>query len=246
MALFYRFLLAHLISDFPLQTTELVRWKQRSAYGVAVHCLIGGATALLLVWPDRAAFWPGILALTIVHFLTDQGKIWLTNRHPGSDNVYSFVGDQVVHVLFLGVIAALYRKVPLTSFGGGLGLIPANMYVLDPPHIVYPICIIASAFAGTYLVLSLAKTYTAGNADLTVSYPQELLGIVERGTITACVAIGTGPAWLAAGAAITLKALAGLKLHNDPDRRRDFMTFDVVFSACFAIALGLIAQAYAS
>ena len=246
MLLFHRLLLAHVIADFPLQTTELVRWKQHSPYGVVVHCLIVAVTSSLLLLPDMNRFWPGVLALTLVHVLTDQGKIALARRRPHSDNVFSFLADQLVHIVALAVVSLAYHEHEPTAFGGDLALLREYGHLFDVPHIVFLTCVIASAFGGTYLVLFLARTYSPEGNDSRVSYAQELLGVVERGGVTALVAVGTPAAWVAAAAVIALKASAGFKLHTNAQGRRNFITFDVLFSATIAIVLGLLAQIYGS
>jgi len=246
MLLFHRLLLAHLIADFPLQTTELVRWKQRSPYGVIVHCAVVGVVSGLLLYPDLGRFWPGILTLALVHILADQGKISLTRQRPRADNVFSFVGDQLLHVAAIALVALAYRGYQPTSLGGSLGILTEQAQLLDLPHIVFLSCVIGSAFGGTYLVLFLARTYSPHTTNLQVNYAQELLGVVERGAVTAFAAIGSPVAWVAIAVVVALKLAAGFKLHPDPEGRRNFVTFDVLFSALFAVALGLLAQRYGS
>ena len=102
MHLLITLLLAHLLADFPLQTNTLANRKATHGDGVFYHVLIHVlVTALLL--HNSHIYWPLPVGIGIVHFLIDVYKLW----RPAKQNVRSFVLDQCMHVISLGIAAAL-------------------------------------------------------------------------------------------------------------------------------------------
>ncbi len=113
--LLLKWLCAHLIGDFMLQTAAMVRHKKRLKYKswmLAAHSILHGA----LVWlftAQWAAWWlPAIVAVT--HYLVD---LWKLNR---PDKTVYFIADQLLHaavliVLFLATQANMENAVSLFS-----------------------------------------------------------------------------------------------------------------------------------
>ena len=109
-------IIAHLLADFTLQPSKLIRFKSQSAKGVFVHVMIFAILALamlstcLMHWET----WVIIGGISIVHFLTDQAKISLELKH---DTSYShFIADQAVHYssLLIGGYFLEIREIGLT------------------------------------------------------------------------------------------------------------------------------------
>jgi len=109
--MFYYLLLAHLLADYPLQPTWLVRNKYR--WGVLVlHASIQFLTGLFVVWffnsSSVISTWPYLLFLAVVHFLIDLAKNTLSRVRPAWVKV-PYVLDQLMHVLSILFISLLIQ-----------------------------------------------------------------------------------------------------------------------------------------
>ncbi|KKQ70634.1 MAG: hypothetical protein UT33_C0014G0003 [Candidatus Peregrinibacteria bacterium GW2011_GWC2_39_14] len=96
-------ILAHLIADFMLQPSKLVKWKSESVKGVIVHAGIHVVVTLILILPYLNLATVGIvLLLGAVHAFIDRTKIDISLK---SDKfVRYFILDQLVH--FVTIILA--------------------------------------------------------------------------------------------------------------------------------------------
>lgn len=108
-------ILAHLLGDFVLQPSKLVKWKMSSKWGVLIHVLIHLIINLLIFLPlillGHYIFLPVIFMVIVVHFLIDQSKISFdlkTDRH-----TMPFVIDQIMHLSVI-FFAYLILKQPLS------------------------------------------------------------------------------------------------------------------------------------
>lgn len=92
-------LLAHLIGDFILQPTSLLKKKKHLLWN-ALHSLIHGALTYLLLasWNE----WLVPILLTISHFLMDLGKQRI--RH---DSLAVFLIDQLLHLTIIALVTWL-------------------------------------------------------------------------------------------------------------------------------------------
>lgn len=107
MMLFIQLLLAHLIGDFVLQSTAMIKDKQanklRSPW-LYIHCLIHGI--LVLLFTGNPAFWPWALLTTVSHFFIDALKVRFSNTE--NERAFFFV-DQLLHLLVIVTIAFVYQ-----------------------------------------------------------------------------------------------------------------------------------------
>lgn len=112
-------LIAHLIGDFFLQPVKLVEQKKNSIKGLIIHTIIYTlmiALVLLLfgnIW--EITFWTFLIFIS--HFAIDYVRI-KKNKNNKNNNIrfYSFVIDQLIHVLIL-VINAFVIKSDLNVIG---------------------------------------------------------------------------------------------------------------------------------
>lgn len=92
---------AHLLGDFVLQPSKLVRWKVKSKTGMLVHVLIHFLVNTLVLLPFFLAgqlwLFYVIFILSFVHFWIDEVKISYDLNH--DDKVSPFILDQVLHLL---------------------------------------------------------------------------------------------------------------------------------------------------
>ena len=93
-------LLSHLVGDFPLQTNQVYRLKNKSCLGIGLHAIIHVATAALLI-REPLRVWPLLALLGILHFLIDLIKL----RIPTKRQSVGFLVDQIAHLVVLWFLA---------------------------------------------------------------------------------------------------------------------------------------------
>ncbi len=89
--------IAHLIADFLLQPTWLVRWKKESAKGIIVHAFIHSAILAVLIIPQTVLTVAVILIIALIHGIIDHIKISL----PKKSFEPAFLLDQAIHAAIL-------------------------------------------------------------------------------------------------------------------------------------------------
>jgi hypothetical protein len=110
--------LAHLAADFVFQPKALVKFKERSFWGVMIHAGIHVFLSLILLIPFLNDFnvWLAVFIIGIVHLIIDQGKISIqvkTDKY-----LYPFLLDQFFHFLAIFSVVLYFglHLVELTSF----------------------------------------------------------------------------------------------------------------------------------
>lgn len=102
--------LAHILGDFVFQPYALVKFKEQSNKGIALHAAIHFALLCLLWWPTHYLLFFGYLAVALIHGVIDRTKITLQKN--GVSFGKGFFGDQVLHFLTLYVL-----MITFLSFG---------------------------------------------------------------------------------------------------------------------------------
>ncbi len=122
-SIFWMFVLAHLIGDYPLQTDWLVRVK-RSWWGLLLHVSIHLLVLLLLAGSALSALWPYLVTLAAIHFCIDAFKNWLGRVRPRWING-PYILDQLIHLLSLiAVTLWIGETLSPTALGQPLLLAP--------------------------------------------------------------------------------------------------------------------------
>jgi len=104
-------LLAHLLADFPLQSSAMVRakkahWTPYLKHGLTHYICALGCLLLFTAEPMRSLRVQGLLVLyMLAHIATDIGKQRLVRNHVFPDRTGLFLGDQAVHVAIVAGIA---------------------------------------------------------------------------------------------------------------------------------------------
>lgn len=116
---FLALLLAHILTDFVLQTSRIAEQKKQGRpRGYIEHGLVHYLTACLfsgfvyLEWLASLQFQLTILGLTVAHLLLDWAKISLTRKGMLSDTALTFLLDQIVHVSTVGGAAWVIARPP--------------------------------------------------------------------------------------------------------------------------------------
>lgn len=119
MKVFFRLLLAHLLTDFTIQTNFIARWKKQSFLGVVVHSAAFFILAFILTFSELNKIWfeypiklPGylcLLILFILHVIEDEYRAYNVRHYHIQDTLLFFLWDQIIHVVFLYVFSP-YRE----------------------------------------------------------------------------------------------------------------------------------------
>jgi hypothetical protein len=126
--MFYRLLFAHLVADFVLQNTWMVKHKWRWPV-LGLHTGIVWVCLVLVIGDAVYIWWPWLLGITAAHGLIDWAKLHLDHRWR-QPPIVSFLADQVAHLLII-LLAALWAVGPsglLDTNGSQWGL--ASLYLI--------------------------------------------------------------------------------------------------------------------
>lgn len=176
--LFWRLYAAHLFVDFPLQTPEILRRKEKF-HGVFSHVCLVFICSLIILFPlfiYRPSLILMIFLSTILHLGIDTLKLFAKNpsaRH----GILIFLGDQVTHIGALILVAALF------GFGRNYGL----------PRPFILLCLAISAIWASPIVTFVAKKAFA-NCDTVGIYvePWRKFAILERALLFVGIGILNG------------------------------------------------------
>ena len=108
MILFLKFLLAHILGDFVFQPEKWVKGKEEKkvkSVKLYFHICIHAVLLLLLLQFNLPAYWLGFLLIVASHYSIDLLKLYLQKKH--TKRIWFFI-DQILHVLVLLLVSALY------------------------------------------------------------------------------------------------------------------------------------------
>lgn len=122
MDLFWRLALAHIISDFTLQTNKIAVWKRESAWGVLFHAMIFFIVGYILtfsriseVWLEIRGValhgWACLAIITTLHFIEDNWRVWTINKFNSPDSFGFFLWDQFIHYLMIFIFTPLDESI---------------------------------------------------------------------------------------------------------------------------------------
>jgi hypothetical protein len=163
--LFLTVLLAHLLGDFPLQSSSMVRGK---CQGVRAYVAHGSVHLLVLVLCVAAfislqllaSFWFWIWASFYIaaHLGIDRAKQGLVSTAKLRDSASVFVVDQVLHVCTIFALSWLLIQPSWASLKSQFSWSAATGERVLEAGIVY----VAVVFAGGYLIRYLTRNLAAG------------------------------------------------------------------------------------
>ena len=156
---FLTLLIAHLLADFPFQTTAMVKGKIEGKVGaylrhLGVHAIISViAVGLLIGWAAISLrLGIGLVALLIAHGLLDWAKSVLVARQPASDGGLLFVIDQLLHVMLIW--GAVWLVIPDAT--ANLPLL--EVFTSNRQHLLIPAAILLiTVFPAGYLIRYLLR-----------------------------------------------------------------------------------------
>jgi hypothetical protein len=101
--MFWYLLLAHLIADYPLQPTWMVRNKVH-LWALSLHVGVHLVAMLAIVGQIRQVIWPQILALAFAHFIIDVGKNTVYRLKP-EWVIAPYLIDQLFHYISIWLVS---------------------------------------------------------------------------------------------------------------------------------------------
>jgi hypothetical protein len=165
MKLVLTVLLAHLLGDFPLQTSSMIRGKQRGipayiAHG-AVHLLILVLCVAAFVSPRLLIsdwFWIAAFVYVVAHLGIDGAKQRLISADRMTDSAPLFILDQLFHLGTIFALAWFMIRPSWASVSAQFSWSAATGDKVLEAGIVY----VAVIFAGGYLIRYFTRNLAAG------------------------------------------------------------------------------------
>ena len=186
--MFWTLLLAHLIADYPLQSSWMVRAK-RTLGGLTLHVAIHIVVMLILVGPALPQVWLPLAAIALVHFALDAGKIVVIRWRPHWV-VSSYLADQALHMITLWLASAwIAQHTPAAT-----PLLKPNLAILLSGYLL-----------ATHIWFISERIFTHRDA----TYQQELnrfalVRMVTRGLLLTLFLLAGRPASTSTGSALAL------------------------------------------
>ena len=117
MHLFYRLLLAHIIADFPLQTSQIFKIKMNTQWGVILHTLIVLIFSILFAFPYLENLRVIIIIIIIfaTHTIIDKIKLDYSKKND-NQSLKIFLLDQFLHISIIAALTFNFEKIYLLIF----------------------------------------------------------------------------------------------------------------------------------
>ena len=92
MFIFLRLFLAHLIGDFPLQTSAIYSQKVKSPFGPLLHVLVVISVMVLLTIPFLNSPWMWLIIFINLmgHYIQDWAKLAIVQRIENKNNFMNY------------------------------------------------------------------------------------------------------------------------------------------------------------
>lgn len=206
--------LAHLVSDFTLQSDPVVIGKRRRSvlaylehggiHFVAAVLFLGFAVPGLWMNPT---FYGVLAALTLVHLGIDWGKVCLVRSNKVGDGAASFCGDQAIHAVTVSIAAWLIAQPSTASLIAKIHWFQSE---IEKP-LLLSVVYVGVIFGGGYLVRFLTKPLLKSNLEVIGESTNELqnagmyIGWLERFVVLTSLVLQS-PATV--GLILTAKSIA--------------------------------------
>lgn len=234
MDILLRLLIAHIITDFFIQPDIWVadkqqnKWKSKFLY---YHILLTGLVAWLLLWDWD--LWYIALFIAITHLLIDLYKLICC-----TDNLVSYIFDQLYHLLILG-ISAIYLTDSIEIISKSIDNLFSDTKWL--------------AIISGYLAVTTPVGYMVGKAtqkwrdELTASIQERdslknvgiWIGILERVLVVTFVLLSQ---FQAIGFLIAAKSILRFsdKSEDNPRKQTEYVLIGTLISFTIALFTGLL------
>lgn len=195
LQLFMPLYLAHLIADFPLQTSWISSKKGTSPLAMLVHAAIHYWLTLLLLglfstqylFVARTYWVLGLLILT--HIAADEAKCWVTAIKPLSDRAPLFCADQLVHLWTIGTGALFLTRTNITGTLNHVAVSEIAKRNILAIGIVYVGVIFAGGYLIRYLTKFLAQDFQTGSGKRELRNAGLYIGWLERFLVLTAIVV---------------------------------------------------------
>jgi hypothetical protein len=206
--------LAHLLTDFVLQSDRMVAGKKRgSALAYLAHGAIHFVSAALFLGfvirglGVRLDFYGSILGLTLVHLGIDWLKLRLVRSEILADGAATFLADQAIHALTVLLTAWLIIRPPFWAL---LAKLHWAQSAIEKPLVV-SVVYVGVIFGGGYVIRFLTKPLTKQDMSILGETTNEMqnagmyIGWLERFVVLTALVLQS-PATV--GLILTAKSIA--------------------------------------
>ncbi len=220
-------LLAHVISDFILQTDEMVQSKKWLSKYMLLHvAIVYFTTALLTGW------WLGAVVIACLHYIIDGFKIEVKRRAKTSD-IMLFLVDQCLH--FVTILFIWAYNLNLWEQLEHACTFPFKDYEFSLTLLGYIIVTTPVGYAIKWATQSIQKTTSDTKAEIvTNENGGKRIGIFERIIILTFVLLNK---YEAIGFLITGKSIIRFA-DKDSHLRSEYVLVGTMMSYAFSILVG--------
>jgi len=231
MDLFYRLLLAHIVADFILQSTDIAEKKNQSWIRLLQHGVLIFISALILSL-NYVSMNLVILcaALSIVHMSLDKFKVTALERI-FKEEWKSLAVDQLLHLFSIPILMILTGFLDYTNtvqwvkgvYGSQTTIIYLTGYCL-------------TIWGGAVFVKKFLNMFELEGMDKGLIDAGRYIGILERIAITTLVIFNQ---YSAIGFILAAKSIARFK-ELDDRKFAEYYLIGTLMSSLFALAVGLL------
>ncbi|BBB90498.1 MAG TPA: DUF3307 domain-containing protein [Methylomusa anaerophila] len=238
-------ILAHIISDFYLQTSRMAREKNLSSYALLQHTIIGMGTAVILTLPyGNFSLLKVIAVLGLLHLIVDKSRAEFDKRHC-RQRFESLLVDQMLHLLAIilsypwlkGITPNLAIVDGIARYFWFVNYYPEIKQISESQLIVAItiICAVLINIRGVNFIVRLAIEKYGPDKPPDMYISSEFIGRLERSIILIFVLLES---YNAIGLVFAAKSIARLKEFEN----RDFTQYYIIgtlASTLAAIVTGL-------
>lgn len=216
---------AHLIADFPLQGSWMLRHKKNPLVLLLHIALVTGVAAAVLGWTP----WPLLAILAGTHLVMDAVKVYLLK-----DTLASFLIDQFVH---LAVILGLGLFYPDTFANGIWNDLPSEPLSFLQTGLCFLSGLILSLHTGAIIIRKATEGFVAeiGDAITGLSHGGTYIGVLERALVMLLVLINQP-----AGVGFLIAAKSILRFGDVKESAQRKLTEYVIIGTFLSFGWGLL------
>jgi hypothetical protein len=221
--LLIQLLLAHIISDFVLQTKTMVTTKKWFSVAMFLHIVIVYISTALCT-----GLWLPAIVVAVIHYVIDGIKVTASTKKWGTE-LKLFLIDQALHLITIVLIWAWYFNL----FGklGTVIQLPLSNYTISLLVLGYFIIIWPVAYIIDFALQLMIKENAANNENI-----GKLIGIFERIIILTFVLLGQ---YEAIGFLITGKSILRFAGSNEPTKS-EYVLLGTMLSYGICIVFGIV------
>ncbi len=225
--LLIRMLIAHVLTDFLLQTSKMVQNKSWTSKHMMLHTCVVGITNFCLTFS-----WQLTLPILLSHWLIDSAKCSLQSRFT-QKQAHLFFADQLAHLASIIIVWMLYIQAEPQVWQAIL--FPFTHYQTSLIILGYLLVMWPAGYALQFALHNITKTKQPTD-ETKVEHGGKLIGLFERVIILTFVLLG---AYEAIGFLITGKSIIRFAQQNE-NLRSEYVLVGTMMSYAIAILVGVL------